>query len=368
MTSPKPNVLELAKQGNPKAIEALLNRQLQPKGITAKVALKSDCLQIMLESAQIPDQQILLAFIHRGIAGLNLYSVNQLKLYGKQIGTASPAWNTEVELKRNDTSGSGVAQKPTTIVPQTRIDNPKTRVDSSVLPLSVTAGNTQSRATRVTQIQTNRLSKLDLLKRPQSIILVAIAILFLGGFSFSLLELFGSNPQKTVDAFLANLSKADEKNAMNYWCFQDGSKLFAVRSWEVIRQEDKKLELEVENLSKFYPQIKEQLEKINGAKYTEIIARVDSSNQGGMQITGDWTFKVWRTKDLERYSAQVDAIMTIMEQNTPEDLSSLSFEQLSEQSDALGARVEFTKLTLHMVGESKDLTSKAYCITSLEEK
>lgn len=41
MTTAKPNILELAKRGNPKAIEALLNRHLQPKGITAKVALKN---------------------------------------------------------------------------------------------------------------------------------------------------------------------------------------------------------------------------------------------------------------------------------------------------------------------------------------
>ncbi|OKH36705.1 hypothetical protein NIES2119_16915 [[Phormidium ambiguum] IAM M-71] len=35
----QPNPLELAKQGHPKARESLINRQMQPKGITAKVAL-----------------------------------------------------------------------------------------------------------------------------------------------------------------------------------------------------------------------------------------------------------------------------------------------------------------------------------------
>ena len=49
----QPNLLELAKQGNPKAIATLMNRQLQPKSITAKAALKEGCLQIMLESAQL---------------------------------------------------------------------------------------------------------------------------------------------------------------------------------------------------------------------------------------------------------------------------------------------------------------------------
>ena len=35
-----PTALELAKQGNPKAIAALMNRSLQAKGITVKVAVK----------------------------------------------------------------------------------------------------------------------------------------------------------------------------------------------------------------------------------------------------------------------------------------------------------------------------------------
>ncbi|MFB2933910.1 hypothetical protein ACE1B6_01400 [Aerosakkonemataceae cyanobacterium BLCC-F154] len=56
----QPNPLELAKQGHPKAIESLINRQMQPKGITAKVALKNNCLHIMLEAAQDPLQKFLI--------------------------------------------------------------------------------------------------------------------------------------------------------------------------------------------------------------------------------------------------------------------------------------------------------------------
>jgi hypothetical protein len=55
MNQTQPNLLELAKQGNAKAIATLINRQLQPKGITAKAAFKDGCLQIMLESAHISD-------------------------------------------------------------------------------------------------------------------------------------------------------------------------------------------------------------------------------------------------------------------------------------------------------------------------
>ncbi len=51
-------------------LASLMNRQLQPKGITVKVALKDSCLQVMLESAQAPNQQALIAFIRKGITGL----------------------------------------------------------------------------------------------------------------------------------------------------------------------------------------------------------------------------------------------------------------------------------------------------------
>ena len=54
-TASHPNLLDLAKQGNAYAIGALMNRQLQLKGITAKAALKDSCLQIMLESKQVPN-------------------------------------------------------------------------------------------------------------------------------------------------------------------------------------------------------------------------------------------------------------------------------------------------------------------------
>ncbi|MHC5858957.1 hypothetical protein [Nostoc sp.] len=43
----QPNLLELAKQGDAQAITSLMNRQLQPKGITVKVALKDACLEAL---------------------------------------------------------------------------------------------------------------------------------------------------------------------------------------------------------------------------------------------------------------------------------------------------------------------------------
>jgi hypothetical protein len=98
MTQTPPNLLELAKQGNAKAIAILINRQLQPKGITAKAAFKDGCLQIMLESVQVPNQQALVAFVRKGITSLGAESIEKVKVYGRQKGEDFPAWSEEFEL------------------------------------------------------------------------------------------------------------------------------------------------------------------------------------------------------------------------------------------------------------------------------
>lgn len=92
------NIRELAKQGNPKALATILNRSLKPKNITAKVGLKDDCLQILLESTQIPDQQAMVSFIRNGLIKLEVESINRVKVYGRQLGEESPAWNQTFEL------------------------------------------------------------------------------------------------------------------------------------------------------------------------------------------------------------------------------------------------------------------------------
>lgn len=92
------NLVELAKQGNPKAIAALINRQLQPKGITAKVSLKQDCLQVMLEAAQAPPKKICVDFLQKGLSALGLATAQKAKIYGRAAGNDIPDWVEEFDL------------------------------------------------------------------------------------------------------------------------------------------------------------------------------------------------------------------------------------------------------------------------------
>ncbi|WP_334967568.1 hypothetical protein [Nostoc sp.] len=88
----QPNLLELAKQGDAQAIASVINYLLQPKGITAKVILKDDCLQVMLESFQVPEQESSVTFIRKLIIKLEVKPIKSVKIYGKRKGQTSVAW------------------------------------------------------------------------------------------------------------------------------------------------------------------------------------------------------------------------------------------------------------------------------------
>ncbi|WP_298904418.1 hypothetical protein [uncultured Nostoc sp.] len=94
----QPNILKLAKQGDTQAIASLMNRHLYPKGITAKVALKDACLEVILESAEVPNRQTLVAFIRKGLTALAAASVERVKVYGQQTDKEFPAWSKEFDL------------------------------------------------------------------------------------------------------------------------------------------------------------------------------------------------------------------------------------------------------------------------------
>ena len=106
----QPNILELAKQGDAKAIALLLNRQLQAKGITAAASLKDGCLQVMLEAIEVPSQQVLAPWVSKSIAGLGAASIEKVKIYGRQTGAKVPAWTQEFEVAGQNLPVADVTQ------------------------------------------------------------------------------------------------------------------------------------------------------------------------------------------------------------------------------------------------------------------
>ncbi len=94
----EPGLQEKVRQGDVNAITTLLNRTLEHRGITAKANLQNDCLKLILESAQVPDEKVSITLIRRELIGLRVEYIKTVNVYGREIGEDFPAWTQEFEL------------------------------------------------------------------------------------------------------------------------------------------------------------------------------------------------------------------------------------------------------------------------------
>lgn len=94
----QPKLLDLAKQGDTNAISTLINRNLNSKGITAKVSQSDNCLRVMLEAQTVPTQANLVNYIQNGVGKLGLSQIDTLQIFGRQTGDDVPAWSQSVNL------------------------------------------------------------------------------------------------------------------------------------------------------------------------------------------------------------------------------------------------------------------------------
>ncbi|HEY9644779.1 MAG TPA: hypothetical protein V6C88_00335 [Chroococcidiopsis sp.] len=91
------NLVEQAKQGNPQAIATLMNRTLNPKGVTAIVERQGDRLAVVLESAQVPNQSVSVNFVEAGLKSLGVAGIQAINVSGKQVGAEAIAWNQTLD-------------------------------------------------------------------------------------------------------------------------------------------------------------------------------------------------------------------------------------------------------------------------------
>ncbi len=91
-------VMELAKQGDPHAIAALINRSLASKGIHAEAQLEAACLKISLYAAQIPNQKAVITIIHRGMMVLQVRQIERVKILTYRSDNNYLAWQHEIVL------------------------------------------------------------------------------------------------------------------------------------------------------------------------------------------------------------------------------------------------------------------------------
>jgi len=111
----QPTLEELAKQGDSNAIASLLNRAFEPKGVTAKAAIKNDSLNIIVEAAETPNKQESIAIIREVITRLNLELAETVTVYGRQPGDDIPDWHQKfllVDVPPSLSSGKAQAEEP----------------------------------------------------------------------------------------------------------------------------------------------------------------------------------------------------------------------------------------------------------------
>ncbi|MGB3512680.1 MAG: hypothetical protein WBA93_26375 [Microcoleaceae cyanobacterium] len=93
----KQKILELAKEGNPKAVALIINQSLQQKGITAIAGNKGGWLHIILESDPVPNPQTVTPFIQNEIANLQSESLKNVKIYARKLGNKSIIWTQTIK-------------------------------------------------------------------------------------------------------------------------------------------------------------------------------------------------------------------------------------------------------------------------------
>lgn len=148
MTSQQaPDIVALAKGGNPKAIAALINRQLNARGIEAKANLKGGCLEILLEAPQVPDQHSVVKFIGYGLTKLSPNGISTVRLFGKETGEDFFNWENSFSLPysledKNLLSSSKLISDNVDKIP---LDKLETNKDS---PYGVLGKNGQIKLTR----------------------------------------------------------------------------------------------------------------------------------------------------------------------------------------------------------------------------
>jgi hypothetical protein len=98
MTASQPNLVELAKQGDARAIAALMNTALQPEGIKIRAGFASDCLMVLAESETAPEKAGLVDFIRHVLVDLSPAKAKKVVVQGRVIGKPTPVWHEMFDL------------------------------------------------------------------------------------------------------------------------------------------------------------------------------------------------------------------------------------------------------------------------------
>ncbi|MBE9040082.1 hypothetical protein IQ235_04655 [Oscillatoriales cyanobacterium LEGE 11467] len=105
-------ILTLAKQGNPKAIAALMNYSLRSKQITVVVDIADACLSVVATAPKPPDRAFMIHFVRKGLDKLGIESLDRAIVEGYGTDRSRRAWQETLMLEDATTSNPFVGQIP----------------------------------------------------------------------------------------------------------------------------------------------------------------------------------------------------------------------------------------------------------------
>lgn len=103
------DILNLAKEGDARAIAFLIGQALQTFGVTAKGSLENKTLHLLLEAEQLPAEEACLRVAIKGLQRLQPNNIYGLTVYGRREGEQLPAWTQTVELKQRSSCAPATA-------------------------------------------------------------------------------------------------------------------------------------------------------------------------------------------------------------------------------------------------------------------
>jgi len=105
MTEPNP-LLNQAKSGNAQAIATIINKTLEPKGISVKSSISYDCLTLILESNTAPAQEATVDFIKKGLLKLQPNNIAKVIIRGRIKNQGLNLWQESFNLIEPQTTDS----------------------------------------------------------------------------------------------------------------------------------------------------------------------------------------------------------------------------------------------------------------------
>jgi hypothetical protein len=112
------------------AIANTLARLLEPQNITATVTFKDNCLKILLESKQVPEQNTVVLLIRDQLSTLDIQSCEKVKIYGREAGEDCPDWQEEFDIEKQTNLSLSLSETDITTLNSIALE---VKADSQVL-------------------------------------------------------------------------------------------------------------------------------------------------------------------------------------------------------------------------------------------